>query len=344
MTLFYEKLKDAVLHAKKPLLFFDDDPDGLCAYLTLKRANGEAKGIILKSRPLLDERFLPKVSEYEPDSVFVLDIANISEVFVENVQVPIHWIDHHGNADPPTGVHYYNPRREKKPQNICTTALCYNAVGGKIWIAAVGMVADWMIIPAITKAFRKEYPQLLPTSIKKPEQALYESDVGKLVRIFSFVIKGETKHVHTMIHTLSNIEEPQEILEQTTPAGKAVYDRFIEINAEYEPILSRALSCYKKDDPILEFLYPDTRSSFTSDLSNELLYRHPDKVIIVGRKKDGEYRMSLRNAGRKKINEILPRCLAGLTGYGGGHEHAVGCSVAVNDYPEFVSRLKKEIE
>lgn len=343
MAIAYSQLKDALTHSKRPLYFYDDDPDGLCAYITLHRASGEGKGIILKSRPLLDEKFLPRVTEYEPDAIFVLDIANMSEQFVEQAKVPIHWVDHHGNAEPPQGVHYYNPRREKKPQNICTTALCYNAVGGKIWIAGVGMVADWMLIPSIAKEVQKHYPQLLPANVKKPEQALYETPLGKLVRIFSFVIKGETKYVHTMIRHLTTIEEPTEILEQTTEIGKEVYDRYIEINKDYEPLLNSALENYKKEDPLLQFLYPDTKNSFTSDLSNELLYKHPDKVIIVGRKKDGEYRMSLRNAGRKKLNLILAKCLTGLQGYGGGHEHAVGCSVAVNDYDEFLNRLRKEI-
>jgi hypothetical protein len=65
--------------------------------------------------------------------------------------------------------------------------------------------------------------------------------------------------------------------------------------------------------------------SFTGELSNELLYLYPDKVIIIARENLGD-----EDEPKIKKNcpsSILNASLAGLTGYGGGHEYACGCCV-----------------
>ena len=80
--------------------------------------------------------------------------------------------------------------------------------------------------------------------------------------------------------------------------------------------------------------------SFTGDLSNELLYRLPDKLIIIGRDKEDEIRMSLRIKG-KLLSEILKKSLIGIEGYGGGHEHACGASVKKHDFKKFISNIRK---
>ena len=40
---------------------------------------------------------------------------------------------------------------------------------------------------------------------------------------------------------------------------------------------------------------------------------------------------------------LIDKALAGLGGYGGGHEHACGLNVKKEDFEEFVSRLRKMI-
>jgi single-stranded DNA-specific DHH superfamily exonuclease len=82
--------------------------------------------------------------------------------------------------------------------------------------------------------------------------------------------------------------------------------------------------------------------SFTGDLSNELLYRFPDKIILVGRKKGEDVRMSLRSKNIL-LPGILEKSLSGLEGYGGGHEHACGASIKETDFKEFIERIKNNI-
>ena len=46
-------------------------------------------------------------------------------------------------------------------------------------------------------------------------------------------------------------------------------------------MLKEAIKGVKKEDKFLIFKYPDSKMSFTGELSNELLYRYNDKIIII---------------------------------------------------------------
>ena len=96
------------------------------------------------------------------------------------------------------------------------------------------------------------------------------------------------------------------------------------------------------DEKLLIFIYPDDKMSLTGDLSNELLYKFPDKIIIVGRRKNDEVKMSMRSKNII-LPPILEKALAGLEGYGGGHEFACGANVKEIDFKEFVEKMKKNI-
>ena len=76
-------------------------------------------------------------------------------------------------------------------------------------------------------------------------------------------------------------------------------------------------------------------------VANELLHFHPDKVIIVGRERDGEVRMSLRGSGDNVILPKLKKALESVNGYGGGHEYACGAAVKKDDFPKFAEDFKK---
>ena len=103
------------LECTRPLYFFHDDPDGLCSFLLLYRHIKEGKGVIIKSSPRIDEKYLRKVEEYQPDKVFILDLAVVEQEFIDKVKVPIIWIDHHEPLER-TKVKYFNPR-VKNPKN-----------------------------------------------------------------------------------------------------------------------------------------------------------------------------------------------------------------------------------
>ena len=103
------QIRDHLDNCKNPLFFFDDDQDGLCSFLQLYRYKKEGKGIIVKTTPKLDSIFVGKVREYQPDKVFILDVAVVEQDFLDEMKVPVIWVDHHGPFER-SNVKYFNPR------------------------------------------------------------------------------------------------------------------------------------------------------------------------------------------------------------------------------------------
>ena len=199
-----------------------------------------------------------------------------------------------------------------------------------------GVVADWYICPELKK-LSKEMPDLLP-EVKSPPQVLYRTKFGKLIRMIDFLIKQRVSDVNRYADDLLEVNDPREILEQKTPAGERIFKNFESIQKEYEPLLEKALE--KDDKDILLFTYGSMKRSFTSELSNELLEKSRAKLIIVARKKDGTFKMSIRSR-TIIIPPLIKKALKGIDGYGGGHEHACGANVPVSDFDKFVEGLKK---
>ena len=108
---------------KNPLFFFDDDQDGLCSFLQLYRYKKEGKGIIVKTTPKLGTIFVTKVQEYQPDKIFILDVADVQQDFLDEMKVPVVWIDHHGPFER-NNVKYFNPRISNWEDNHPTSYMC----------------------------------------------------------------------------------------------------------------------------------------------------------------------------------------------------------------------------
>jgi len=332
-----QEIKELLDKSENPLIFYDDDPDGLCSFLLVMQYLKRGNGVILKNSPTLDANYITIVRQYAPDFVLVLDKPIISQDFLDAMHVPVAWIDHHPAVDV-KGVKYFNPRIANARDNRPTTYWCYEMVRGKPWIALLGIVSDWSL--ASFAELSKNYSELVGNKrIQRPDDA-YGTALGKLIRICSFALKGKTKWVYVFVNLMMGVEEPDEILEQKTIAGKRIYARFEKINAIYEELLEKAMALQK--EKFLVFTYVNDRCSFTSDLANELLSRTKARFIFVGREDKGEMKASLRNReGSIQIPPLIQKALDGLNGYGGGHDHAAGCCVKMSDFPEFIERLKK---
>ena len=335
------KIKEELDTCKNPLFFFDDDQDGLCAFLLLYRYKREGHGVIVKTTPKLGSIFLRKIDEYDPDRIFILDVANVEDGFLESIKAPVVWVDHHGLLDK-HGVNYFNPRIANHMDNQPTSYMCYQAVQQDIWIAALGCVADWFIPPFIDE-FREQYPDLIENKYRGPGDIIYNSKLGNLIRIFSFALKGKHNDVMKSIKVLTRIKTPYEILNQETSQGKFIYDRYKKINELYEPLLEDVLKTAEKTKGrIIVYRYNDDKTSFTSDLSNEAIYRHPDRIILIGREKNDEMKCSIRSS-KIILPPMIEKALVGLNGYGGGHENACGLNIKTADFEEFLKRFEDMI-
>ena len=334
----YAQIKDELDNCQNPLFFFDDDPDGLCAFLLLYRYKKEGHGFVVKTHPKLDIRSAPKIEQFNADKVFVLDVALVDQDFIDACKVPIIWIDHHGPYER-HNVKYFNPRLAKKDANIPTTYMCYKVAKQDLWIAMLGCIADYYM-PDFVDEFKKNYPDLMNNE-KSSEDIYFKTKLGSLIKIFSFCLKGKTSDVMKNMKILTRIESPYEILNQETAKGKFIFQSCKKINKTYEELLEDGIK-QAGNEKLLVFIYPDDKMSLTGDLANELLYKFPGKVIIVGRKKNDEVKMSIRSKNIV-IRPILDKALAGLGGYGGGHELACGANIKEIDFKEFIKRIKENI-
>jgi single-stranded DNA-specific DHH superfamily exonuclease len=337
-----KQLREELATAKNPLIFYDDDPDGVCSFILMYKIHREGKGIIVKSAPKLDIRSFRKVEEHNPDKVFILDVPMVDQELVDKMKRPTFWIDHHGPFDV-KGLKYYNPRLKDPTAYIPTTRMCYQISDDEkdLWIATVGCLSDWYL-PDFIGRFAELYPDLLPDKNTTLEEAVYKHPVGKLVKIFSFVLKGPTSEVHKSVKILTRIKTPEEILNQETAQGKFIYRRYEAINEKYEELIKEARKGVTRSKLLL-FYYSENKMSFTADLANELVnHLYPKKVVLIARNKSGEMKCSLRS--KTPIRDALARALEGVQGYGGGHENACGAVIKEEDWEQFLKNLKREIK
>ncbi|MFP4118942.1 MAG: DHHA1 domain-containing protein [Candidatus Woesearchaeota archaeon] len=320
----------------RPIFLFDDDPDGLASFLILYRMVRAGKGLPLKGS-VIDERMVEKVNNYFPDLVVILDKAEVSQEFIDKIRSEVVWVDHH-EVKKRKGVTYLNPRKEDAERNIATSHYAHKLSGKDLWQTVVGIVSDWQLPEKeILDRFRKEYPGYLPADVDNPAKALFETKVGELARIFSFNLKGKTTDVLSSMKILTRIDNPNDLFEKKNAQARLVMKRYEKHLAEYQKIKESV--DVNAEDPLLLFTYTDDRNSYTTDLSNELLYEQPEKLILIARQSNGSYKCSLRS-NALPVDKILSRVLEEVEGTGGGHEHACGAVIPSENFSDFVEGLR----
>ncbi len=339
-----KEIKEHLEKAQNPVFFFDNDNDGLCSFLVLRRYLGRGKGIAVKSFPDMAVEYFRKVTELNADYIFILDKPVVSPAFFEEAKkfnIPIVWIDHHKTEQTvvPGFVHYYNSALTKtKNKNEPVTYLCYKITEKKedMWIAIVGCISD-RFIPDFYKDFVKSYPDM---SIKAKDafDIFYKSEIGKIAKIFSFALKDTTTNVLKMIYFLTSVKTPYEILEENGK-NRSMHSRFKQIYNKYEKLMEKARALVD-DNKFLFFQYAGN-ISMSADLSNELSYRYPEKMVVVTRIIGGNASISARG---KKIREPFVQAIKDIEyATGGGHEDAVGGKMRVEDLERFRENFEKLI-
>ena len=151
------EIREHLEKAQNPIFYYDNDADGLCAFLILRRYLGRGYGVAIRSYPDLDASYLKKAEQLKADYIFVLDKPLIAKEFIEeadSMQLPLVWIEHHEitqsqiseNAPNQKNFHFYNPSLNKGEDKSGepTSYLAYKIAERKedIWIALVGCIAD----------------------------------------------------------------------------------------------------------------------------------------------------------------------------------------------------------
>jgi len=331
------EIREHLEKAQNPLFFFDNDADGLASFLLLRKHINRGKGVAIKSFPDLNASYARKLYELKPDYVFVLDKPSIAEGFLEEVRslnLPLVWIDHHNVPKPEDKeLFYYNPYYNDKT-NEPVSYLCYKITEKDLWIAMLGCIGDGFF-PDFVKEFEEKYPELWGEGIKTAFQALYTTEIGKITRILSFGLKDRTTKVVNMLKFLATAKNPHDVLDEDK--ARNILQRFKQVSDKYSRLIEKAKKFAKGN--LLFFQYGG-ELSLSADIANELSFLFPDKVIVVVYIKGVKANVSLR--WKKDIRKVTLEAIKDIEGAtGGGHEHATGAQVTVEDLPRFKENLTK---
>ena len=175
------EIREHLENAKNPVFLYDNDADGFCSFILLRKWLGRGKGIAIRSYPDLDESYVKKIQDARADYVFVLDKPVISSEFIEGIYslgLPFVWIDHHDMPLPKMheNMFVYNPARNKGKgkSGEPVTFICYNVTQRKedLWLAIAGCVADHylpklLIFIALSSTPKLKACAIFPISVLK---------------------------------------------------------------------------------------------------------------------------------------------------------------------------------
>jgi len=334
-----KEIKEHLEKAQNPIFFFDDDNDGLCSFLLLRRFIDRGKGVAIKSFPDLNSSYYRKVNELTPDYIFILDKPLVSQEFIEKAKknnLPIVWIDHHqtkGCDD--KYVNYYNPFFNNESYEP-VSYICYKITEKKddIWLAIIGCISD-SLIPDFYPEFEKKYPELAKKNPKSAFDILYNSEIGKIARILDFSLKDTTTNVINMVKFMTKVKAPSEILEENSKT-KQILRRYKEINSKYQKLIEKAKKNIKEN--IIYFQYGGNLS-LSANIANQLIYEFPDKIVVVAYLKGDAANISIR--GRGDVRELTLKAIEGIEGAtGGGHKNATGAKINISDLPKFKEKIE----
>jgi len=339
-----EKIKEMLEKASNPIFFFDNDVDGLAAFLLLRRFCGKGWGVAIKSFPDLNKMYARKLQEFNPDMVVVLDKPLIDPEFVQEMEqqgCQMIWIDHH----PPMqldlfknqlgkSIFYFNPLLNEEQSNEPVSYLCHKVIENKKdeWIALLGCLADWYI-PDFAKSFSEKNKEFFPYT-GDPAKALFSTPAGKIVKILNFALKDRTTNIVRMVKILIELKSYTELSEENQKT-KNIYRRFKQINKRYEKIIEKAKKSVKYGK-LLFFRYGGPLS-LSSEIANELFYLYQDRMVVVAYMKGTKANVSIR--GLINVREIAKKALKKIDSTCGGHKNSCGATLNVTDLPKFKRNL-----
>lgn len=342
------EIREHLEKAQNPIFFYDNDADGFCSFILLRKYIGRGKGVVVRSYPDLQENYARKVQELKGDYVFVLDKALISKEFVETIDkinVPIVWIDHHNQSEDNyekefSSFYCYNPNRNKKEikSDLPTSYLAYKIANRKedLWIALMGCIADHHM-PDFADEFAEHYPELWG-KVKEPFDALYGTEIGTIARALSFGLKDSITHVVQLQNYMIQCNGPGDVFQEVI-GNQAFRNKYSEAKKKFDSLISKAKKFSK--GKVLFFVYSG-ELSMSADVSNYLCYLYPDKYIIVAFSNGATTNISARG---KDIKKIFDKVLKNFSGsHGGGHDDAIGARLKTEDLEKFKEEFENEIK
>jgi single-stranded DNA-specific DHH superfamily exonuclease len=334
-----QKIRNDLEKSQNPLFFYDNDVDGLCSFLILRRSTDRGKGIAIKSFPDLKEQYLKKVEELNPDAIFILDKAELSKEFAETVNqkgIPIIWIDHHETKTSQEIIKltsYYNSYPSAEPTSYIAQKI-FNRQED-LWLAMIGCIGD-VYMPDFAEKFTEQNQELFQYPITAFD-ALHKTEIGKMARQLNFGLMDSVTNVVKLAKYLFKAKNIYDLKEENEYT-KRFHSRVDQLNEFYNKQLEKAESQFKPSSPTLFYIYSGN-TSMSSEIANRLYYNHKNKLVIVAFKRPEKVNISIRGENALKITYRAIKNIEGATG--GGHENATGAMVPINDFEKFKENIKE---
>jgi len=332
-----QEIKQKLEASQNPLFFYDNDVDGLCTFLILRRAIGRGKGVAIKSFPDLKEQYIKKVEELNPDAIFILDKAELSKEFAEQAEqknIPMIWIDHHETKTSQEIIDktsYYTSYPSAEP----TTYIAQKVFNRQedSWLAIIGCIGD-VYMPDFAEKFAEENPELIQKNMDAFD-ALNSSEIGKIVRMLNFGLMDSITNVVNLVKYLFKATNAYDILEENQYT-KQIHKRYTALNEFLNKQVEKAESQIKTDSSLIFFTYSGN-TSMSSEISNRLYYKYPDKLIVVAFKRPEKANISIRG---KNALEVTKKAIEDIEfATGGGHTNATGAMVPIDDFKKFKENI-----
>jgi single-stranded DNA-specific DHH superfamily exonuclease len=338
-----KEIKEIRKHLEKcsnPVFFYDNDPDGFCSFILLRRYCGKGKGVCIKSSPGLTIDYFKKVEEFKSDCIFVLDKPVINPEFLinaKNLGIPVVHIDHH-NVETSKAEFYYNTFFSSG-KNEPVSYLCYHISEKKEddWISAIGCICDFYI-PDFIERVKKRFEGIINCAYKTPFDIRYNSTFGKICQIIGFAIKDSTTNVVLLSKFILNCNNPYDLLEENTKT-KGFLKRYEQIDKRFNSLIKKAEENIR--DNFILFRYSGDLS-INQFLADFLSYKYPEKITVCIYTQSNIANVSLR--WKNNIRICVVNAIKDIEGAtGGGHENASGARIPLDRLDVFEKNLIEEI-
>lgn len=316
------------------LLFYHQDADGVCsAALLLKFFPGFK--YYAREGPRTEDRFIDWAVTRQPDLMVFLDIpidqewGQIEEIKKRVPGVRIAIIDHHIPEKDVNGgaVIHINPRLDSPKVYIPAAYVIYEVLRemGKdvrpyMWMAAIGIIGDYAFEDC--SGFLKECSRAFPGLLDGKD--IFATKLGKAAELISSSItlkglRGAGYSLQRLVKAKSFPDFSSDAeLKNWRKTVREEIDRLIKAYPKSHESFEEAKLIDYEIESVLNIV-----SVIASILSKE----NPDRMVMVRKRSDSGWKVSLRNQGLPvNMGELVKKAVKGV-GIGGGHERAAGAFI-----------------
>lgn len=335
-----QKINEWLAVKGKKLLFFHQDADGVSSAALILRKYPDFE-YHAREGPMMDDEFVKWLAEKNPDLVVFLDMPMDQEhVAIEGLSQKLQdtrfiIIDHHIPEKDMNSrrIVHYNPRfkdpKAYKPTGYIAYRILEESFEMKelMWISALGVIGDYAMFERkdFLEQCKLQYPKLLDTTL---DESVFESKLGHATKLISSAItfkglKGAKYALKTLVESY----------------GFDWFDRdekLVEWHSIVEKEIKKVVEDFRKNRVAQGRIFYhriDSKMNIVSVVSSILARDHPDSIIMLTKKSESGWKVSLRYQHSKvNLGDLVKKSCIG-NGMGGGHEKAAGAMV--KDFDRF---------